>query len=424
MKYFVLSLAAIMYGLVIALPQRKTWFALGSAFIVGFLGLVSPKTIFVELINWNVLLIYIGSLIIADLFIYSRAPSRMADIIVIKSPRLGLAVVFILIMTGLLSAFVENVATVLVMAPIALALSSKMKIDPRQFMIGLAVMSNLQGTATLIGDPPSMIFAAFAGYSFNDFFFKDGKASIFFTIQAGMLVGVMFFYLFYKGTKETKMDLPKEKVKAWFPSVLLIMLILGLAVISFLFKGFSILSGSFVFLLGIIGLLWYRYKMKEPWSELIRLVKSLDWETLLFLIGIFVLVGTISETGLLKDFAGFLSRIIGNNVVMGFVIIIGFSVLLSGFVDNVPYIIVMLPVIAELIRDMGLKQELYMFGLLIGSCIGGNLTPFGASANVVAAGMLKKNGTPASFMDWIKIAAPFTVLTTAAASAFVWFVWR
>ena len=153
------------------------------ALAVAALGVVSPAVIFGELINWNVLLIYVGSLVIADLFIYSRVPSRLADGIVTRAPNLGWGVVFILIMTGLLSAFVENVATVLVMAPIALALSDKMKVDPRRFMMGLAVMSNLQGTATLVGDPPSMIFAGFAGYSFNDFFFKDGKASIFFAVQ-------------------------------------------------------------------------------------------------------------------------------------------------------------------------------------------------------------------------------------------------
>lgn len=424
MKLLVLALAVIMYGLVIAMPHRKIWFSLGTALLIGLLGVVSPKLIFTQLINWNVLLIYVGSLIVADLFIYSRAPSRLADIIVMKSPSLGLAVVFILIMTGILSAFVENVATLLVMAPIALALSDKMKVDPRQFMIGLAVMSNLQGTATLVGDPPSMIFASYAGYSFNDFFFKEGRPSVFFAIQTGMLVGAVFFYFFYKGTKNIKIDLPEEKVKTWFPSILLIMLILGLALISFLFAGFSILSGAFVFSLGLIGLLWYRFVMKESWTKVNTLIKNLDWETILFLIGIFIVVGAISETGLLIDFADFLSSFIGNRIALGFVVIIAVSVLLSGFIDNVPYIIVMLPVIAELVRDMGLKQELYMFGLLIGSCIGGNLTPFGASANVVAVGMLKKQGKATSFMDWIKVAAPFTVLTTSAASLFVWFVWR
>ena len=424
MKYFVLALAVVMYGLVIAIPHRKAWFTLGAALVVGLLGVVSPAQIFGELINWNVLLIYIGSLVIADLFIYSRAPSRLADRIVMKAPNLGMAVVFILVMTGLLSAFVENVATLLVMAPIALALSDKMKVDARYFIMGLAVMSNLQGTTTLVGDPPLMIFAGYAHYSFNDFFFKDGKPSVFFAVQIGMLVGAVFFYFFYRGTKNIKVDLPKDKVRAWFPTLLLIALIAGLAVISFLFEGFSILSGGYVFALGLVGLAWYRLVMKETRSEAWRLVKGLDWETILFLVGIFVVVGAIAETGLLKDLAAFLARLVGTNVAAGFIVIIAVSVLLSGFVDNVPYIIVMLPVAAQLAAGMGLRQELYMFGLLIGSCIGGNLTPFGASTNVVAVGILKKRGTEISFSDWVKVSGPFTVLTTAAASLFVWLVWR
>jgi len=424
MKLIVLGLAVLMYGLVIAFPHKKAWFTLGAALIVGIMGVVSPATIFGELINWNVLLIYVGSLIVADLFIYSRMPSHLADRIVSKAPNLGWGVVFILIMTGLLSAFVENVATVLVMAPIALALSDKMKVDARYFMMGLAVMSNLQGTATLVGDPPSMIFAGFAGYSFNDFFFKDGKLSVFFAVQVGMIVGAIFFYFFYKGMKNEKVDLPDTTVKTWFPTMLLVVLVMGLATISFLFEGFSILSGGFVFALGIIGLLWYIFIMKEPRADALRLVKSLDWETILFLIGIFVVVGAVAEIGLLQDLSAFLANLVGDSVAAGFIVIILVSVILSGFIDNVPYIIVMLPVAAELSADLGLRPELYMFGLLIGSCLGGNLTPFGASANVVAVGMLKKRGTVIKFSDWVKVAGPFTILTTLASSLFVWMVWR
>ena len=101
-----------------------------------------------------------------------------------------------------------------------------------------------------------------------------------------------------------------------------------------------------------------------------------------------------------------------------------FRSLLSGFIDNVPYILVMLPVAAFLSKDLGLKPELYMFALLIGSCMGGNLTPFGASANIVAMGICKKNGYPMKFADWIKIGLPFTLISTAAASLFVWLLWR
>lgn len=142
-----------------------------------------------------------------------------------------------------------------------------------------------------------------------------------------------------------------------------------------------------------------------------------------FLIGIFVVVGALSESGLLSDFAHFLGGVIGGNALAGFVLILLVSILLSGFIDNVPYIIVMLPVADSLARSVGASGELFMFALLIGSCLGGNLTPYGASANVAAMGILKKEGYPMRFSGWLRLGAPFTLLTTAAAALFLWFVW-
>lgn len=163
----------------------------------------------------------------------------------------------------------------------------------------------------------------------------------------------------------------------------------------------------------------WKYSAAETWE----LIKGLDWETIFFLCGIFIVVGAISETGLLAEFADFLAGITGGKKFPGFIIILVVSILISGFVDNVPYIIVMLPVAADLAAAVGSSRELYMFALLIGSCLGGNLTPFGASANVVSMGILKKEGYPLSFSGWLKIGAPFTLLTTAGAALVLWLVW-
>ena len=308
------------------------------------------------------------------------------------------------------------------MAPIALALSKKLKLNPVPFMIGLAVMSNLEGTATLVGDPPSMIFASYAGYNFNDFFVHQGKISIFFIIQAGMIAGCVFFYFIFGRVKE-KALIEKESVISSVPFWLLIIMILGLAVISFLSTELGYGSGCFVLGLGLIGLLWYRFVQKKSNAEVWTLVKELDWETIGFLMGIFVVVGAISETGLLTDFSSWLARITNGNKLAGFVLILLFSVIISGFVDNVPYIIVMLPVAGGLAQNIGISKELFMFALLVGSCLGGNLTPFGASANIVSMGILKKEGYPIKFSGFLKISAPFTVITTSAAAFVLWLIW-
>ena len=435
LKWIVLALAMVMYALVIAFQDKKVWFTTLAALVVVALGTAFPAQIFTgggrafalvhsitALINWNVLMIYVGSMTIAALFLYSKVPAKIADVLVSVSPNTGIAIVLILAMTGIISIFVENVATVLVMAPIALSLCRKLNLNPTAFMVGLAVMSNLEGTATLVGDPPSMIFASYAGYSFNDFFVHHGRLSIFFFIQVGLLVGCVFFYLFFARNKE-KATVETEPIVSVVPAVLLFALILGLAAVSFIKIDAAVLSGLYCVALGVAGVLWYLLAQKKNGAETWALVRGLDWETIAFLMGIFVVVGAISETGLLSDFAAFLARVTGGSIVAGFVLILAVSIFISGFVDNVPYIIVMLPVAGALAEDFGIAKELYMFALLIGSCLGGNLTPFGASANVVSMGILKKEGCPITFAGWLRICAPFTLLTTAAAAVTLWLVW-
>lgn len=444
LKWIILAIALLMYLFVIIFQDKKVWFTTAAAVILIALGMFCPGAVFkngqvalnvaessvwfplahtfAELINWNVLMIYVGAMTIAALFLYSKVPALIADAIVGSCRSTGVAVVMILALTGFISIFVENVATVLVMAPIAMSISKKLKINPVPFMIGLAVMSNLEGTATLVGDPPSMIFASYSGYTFNDFFIHEGKISIFFFIQAGLIVGCLFFYCFFAKYKD-KSEVEKEPVISWIPFILLLAMIFGLAVISFFSDGLTYMSGCYVMALGILGLLWYIFSQKKNGQEVKDLVFGLDWETIFFLMGIFVVVGAISEAGLLQNLADFMARATKGNVFAGFVLILLVSILISGFVDNVPYIIVMLPVAGNIAEQMNIKPELFMFALLIGSCLGGNLTPYGASANVVAMGILKDEGHPVNFGGFLKIAAPFTLLTTAAAAALLWVVW-
>jgi Na+/H+ antiporter NhaD/arsenite permease-like protein len=436
LKWLVLALAVAMYALVIAKQDKKVIFTSVAALLVIGLGIAFPGAIFTSgsgrfyalthafssLVNWNVLMIYVGSMTIAALFLYSKVPAKIADFLVKVSPSTGLAIVLILAMTGIISIFVENVATVLVMAPIALSLCKKLKMNPTMFMVGLAVMSNLEGTATLVGDPPSMIFASYAGYTFNDFFVHAGRLSIFFVVQTGLLAGCIFFYAVFARLKE-KTGVEGEPVISVVPAILLSGLIFGLAAISFIPNEIPFLSGGFVMILGLTGVLWYIFSQKKSGTETWELIKGLDWETIAFLIGIFVVVGAISETGLLKDFADFLARITGGSKFAGFILILAVSIFISGFVDNVPYIIVMLPVAGNMAESMGINRELFLFALLIGSCLGGNLTPFGASANVVAMGIVKKEGHPMSFAKWLKLGGTFTLITTAAAAIVLWLLW-
>ena len=448
LKWLVLAIAVLMYALVIIFQDKKVWFTTVAGLVCIVLGIIFPGVIFASpagetsrcfavtnafssLINWNVLMIYVGAMTIAALFLYSKVPAKIADFLVSIAPSTGVAIVLILAMTGIISIFVENVATVLVMAPIALSLCKKLKMDPTMFMVGLAVMSNLEGTATLVGDPPSMIFAAAANYNFNDFFIHEGKLSIFFVVQAGLLAGCIFFYCIFSKLKE-KTQVEGEPVISTFPAFLMLAMIFGLALLSFISPSLSkvipeaimnLSSGLFVIILAAIGVLWYSLNQKKSGGEVWQLIKELDWETIFFLMGIFIVVGAISGVGLLSDFASFLVHFCGGSELMSFVVILVVSILISGFVDNVPYIMVMLPVAQQMAAGLGMEGDLFMFALLVGSCLGGNLTPFGASANVVAMGIVKNEGYPMSFAKWLKVGGSFTIITTAASAIVLWLLW-
>ncbi|MFH1269533.1 MAG: SLC13 family permease, partial [Candidatus Omnitrophota bacterium] len=311
--------------------------------------------------------------------------------------------------------------TVLIVAPIALSLARKLKINPVNMMIGIAISSNLQGAATLIGDPPSMLLAGFAKMNFMDFFFYQGKPSIFFAVELGALASFVVLYLVFRKHKEKMELVAVERVRSWIPTVILVTLIFALAISSFLDTGFSYMAGVICMAAGIISLLWEKLINKSP---ILKGVKELDWQTTFFLAGIFILVGSITLTGWIETISVFFSGLIGGNIFLGYTLIVFISVFLSAFIDNVPFLAAMLPVAISMSDKLQINPSLFLFGLLIGASLGGNISPIGASANIVACGLLKKEGYEVSFKDFAKIGLPFTLIAVTAAYLLVWLIWR
>lgn len=410
----------ITYLLFIFLPIKRTLIAIISAVLLILSGILSLKQAFLA-INWNVMGIFVGTLIVADIFMESRVPAYIAEIIVDKAKNTAWAILLICALTGFISAFVENVATVLIVAPIALSLARKLKMNPMKMMIAIAVSSNLQGTATLIGDPPSMLLGGFAKMNFGDFFFYRGRPSIFFAVELGALVSFVVLYFIFNKHKEKARLIAVERVKSWVPAGILIVLILALAVSSFLDTGFSYLAGIITMVFGIISLVWEKFINK---GSILAGLKSLDWDTTFFLIGIFILVGSITQTGWIETISNFLSGMIGRNIFLGYTLLVFIAVFVSAFVDNVPLLAAMLPLAISMSAKLSINPSLFLFGLLIGASLGGNITPIGASANIVACGLLKKEGYQVSFRDFMKIGVPFTFAAVAAAYLFIWFVWK
>ncbi len=409
----------IAYLLFILLPSRRSLVAVTGAVLLMAAKAISLKVAFLA-INWNVMGIFVGTLAVADIFMESRMPAYLAEVIVDKAKNTRWAILAICALTGFISAFVENVATVLIVAPIALSLARKLKINPVNMMVAIAVSSNLQGAATLIGDPPSMLLGGFAKMNFGDFFFYKGRPSIFFAVELGALASSFVLFFIFRSHKEKTQMVAVERVRSWIPTVILVSLVLLLAASSFLDTGFSYAAGILCMVAGIVSIIWKRLSIK---GNLMDGVKALDWDTTFFLMGIFVLVGSITSTGWIETISRSLSRLIGDNLFTGYTLIVLVSILLSALVDNVPFLAAMLPVVVSVSGHLHIDPTLLLFGLLIGASLGGNITPIGASANIVACGILKKEGYRVSFKGFMKIGVPFTFAAVSASYLFVWLVW-
>ncbi|MCU0650619.1 MAG: SLC13 family permease, partial [Candidatus Omnitrophica bacterium] len=270
-----ISIFTLAYILFVIFPARRTWIAVAGAGLLVVTGALSFKGA-VTAINWNVMGIFVGTLVIADSFMDSRVPAYIAERIVNHSKNTCWAILCICILSSFISAFVENVATVLIIAPIALALARKLKIDPTNMLICIAISSNLQGTATLIGDPPSMLLGGFAKMNFMDFFFYKGKPSIFFAVQIGALVSFWVLYWIFKKHSEKTEVVAVEKVRSWIPTVILVLLIVALACSSFFDVGFTSLAGQICMVFAIVTIIWEKCTNQKC---IHKGVQALDWDT-------------------------------------------------------------------------------------------------------------------------------------------------
>ncbi len=402
--------------------NRKTLILWAGVILLFIFRLISPQTA-VNVINWNVIGIFWGTAIVAETFIISNVPALIANRLVSKTKTVGLAILSVSVFSGFISAFCENVATVMIVAPIAFAISRKLKVSPVPFLIAIAISSNLQGAATLIGDPPSMILAGFLNLNFNNFFFLYGKPGLFFAVELGAIASLLILFLAFKKFNQKTGKIEGKEVKTWVPTSLLILMTLGLISISIFGLDFNIFGGIVSVSFGLVAIIWYEFFHKGE-DKRFGLLLRFDWETLFFLFAIFILVGMLSERGIVDRIAHLIYLLTGTNKLLTFLVVVWGSVFLSAFIDNVPYVTAMIPVGIILSKNLGIEPYLLCFGIVIGAAIGGNITPFGASANVVAVGMLKKQGHRVTFLDFVKLGLPFTVVATLVATMFIWLFWK
>ena len=422
MKIFALIVFIVMYVLMTRFLNKRVWIVLAAAAVFLVAGVLPWGSVPGE-INWNVLLMIGGTMVLVDFFIASRMPNRIADFLLNKSRNVMWVTIYMSLFSGVISAFIDNVATVLMVAPVGLAICKKLKISPVPMILAIAVSSNLQGAATLVGDTTSIMLGAYAHMDFLDFFWMHGRPGIFFAVELGALATVPIMMFLFRKDKEPVHSDEKTEVTDLVPTVLLVGIVIALILASFIKNKPDITNGLLCCIFAGVAIVHSLLRTRKK-EDMIHAVKSVDFETLILLAGLFIVIGGITEVGVIDDIASLIARVGGSNMFLLYTIIVWASVAFSAFIDNIPYVATMLPVLTGITAKLQVDPYLLYFGLLCGATLGGNLTPVGASANITAVGMLKKNGYEVGFGDFARIGVPFTLTAVLVGYLFIWFVWR
>ena len=397
-----LILFAVTYVLMLWLQQYRPWVALCSAVLFIVLGEAGVYEFSLraalQAVDYNVLLMMAGTMGTVALFIESKMPARLAEMLIVRVPDVKWAVCMLALFAGVISAFVDNVATVLMVAPVGLAIARKLKISPVPVLIAIAVSSNLQGAATLVGDTTSILLGLFRRETQPiaakvETEVEDDVPTALMLLTVGLLIAASFLPEPAAGPLHTVYELRSGLV------------CMGLCL--FGVARACLRAGSAKPLAHVLG--------------------ELDCDTLLLLFGLFIVIAGIHAAGVIDAAARLFHAVAGENPFRLFTLLVVVSVVLSAFIDNIPYVAAMLPVvqsIAALMNDgRGMEPYVFYFGLLTGATLGGNLTPIGASANIAAIGLLRKNGETVTTRDFLRIGVPFTLAAVLAGYVYLWLVW-
>ncbi|MBQ4191288.1 MAG: arsenic transporter [Clostridiales bacterium] len=422
LKLFAIILFVAMYVLLVALPKFRPVVALAAAAIYVVSGVLPVDKVLTS-IDWNVLMMLFGTMVIVDYFIESKMPNLIAEWLLRLAPNVLWVTVLMSLFSGIISAFIDNVATVLMVAPVGLAICKKLKISPVMMILSIAVSSNLQGAATLVGDTTSIMLGGAANMNFNDFFWMHGRPGMFFATELGALLTIPIIMFLFRKDKEPVTSDEHTKVTDYIPTITMLGHVVLLIIASFIPDTPSITNGVICMVCGILTVIIELFLSKSK-ESMIHALKAMDYATCALLTGLFIVIAAITEIGLVQDLADFIANAGGSNMFLLFTIVVWGSVIISAFIDNIPYVATMLPILGTVAANMNVEPYFLFFGLLVGATLGGNITPIGASANIAGVGMLRKEGYEVRFRDFFKIGIPFTLAAVLGGYLFVWIFWH
>lgn len=397
---------------------NKTILALLGGVLFIAMGIINEYQAYEE-IDWNVIFLLIGMMVIvgitkrSGLFQYLAIKAAKA----VHGDPVRIMLLFGLL-TALLSALLDNVTTVLILTPVVILISVELGLNPIPFIISGALASNIGGLATLIGDPPNIMIGSSAGLGFVDFLVNMGPLVLVLLVVHAILM----FVFFRKGMKvsmERRARIMEFDEKASITDKALMikgLVVLGLVLTFFMLHGITGLEPSTIALGGaaVLMLLAGGEDVEDYFHEV-------EWSTIFFFIGLFIMVGGLVQLGAIDMLAEKFLVLTGGNILITSEAIIWLSGFLSAFLDNIPYVATMIPLVERLSMEIGATAiEPVWWSLAIGACLGGNGTLIGASANVVSAGIAGRSGYKISFLEFTKYGLVTMVITLAVASGYVY----
>ena len=311
-------------------------------------------------------------------------------------------------MTAIVSMFLNNLTVIILIAPVTLLVADRLRINPLPLLIGEAMLSNIGGTATLIGDPPNTMIGSAAGLTFNHFL------CVLLPIVVAAYLPTLWTirWLFAEEFRQRSSQLealgavrPADSITD-APTLKKLLLVVGLVLGLFVLQGSVSLAPWYIAFLGVgLAMIWVRPNPEE-------MLKEIEWSTLLFFTCLFVIVGGLEAAGVMKLAAGMLTDFTGSHILLTAVLLIWVAALLSAIVDNVPFVVAMIPILKSLGAE-GLPVEPLWWALALGAGFGGNGTPVGASSNMLAMALSKRAGQPITFRTWVRCGVPVTIVSCA-----------
>ncbi|RAJ69840.1 Na+/H+ antiporter NhaD/arsenite permease-like protein [Streptomyces sp. Amel2xB2] len=409
------------YVLIISEKIHRVAAALGGAGLMLAIGATDDKAAFYSEksgIDWNVIFLLLGMMVIIGVLKKTGMFEYLAIWSVKRARARPFRVMAMLVtITAVASALLDNVTTVLLVAPVTLLVCERLGLRAAPFLIAEVLASNIGGTATLVGDPPNIIIASRGGLTFNDFIVHLTPLTVILTVVLIAMCRVLFRKSFVYDERRAAEVMALEEREAIRDRRLLVqgLVVLGLVIAGFVLHPVLHYEPSVVALLGA-GLL-----VAVSTVETGEVLSDVEWPTLAFFAGLFVMIGGLIDTGVVGDISKALAGTIGQNEMGGSMLLLGASAVLSGVVDNIPYVATMAPITSDLVHSLGGDgQHVMWWALALGAGLGGNATAIGASANVVVLGIAERNRTPISFWQFTKYGLAVTAVTVALAMVYVW----